>query len=284
MRAISLPRRVLLGVASLAVVPYNPFPASADSRDSISRKLSRVPVFVIANKDSSPYLTEVDAEGKRSGFFYLGPQQAVAALTDIRAYDPRASLNVLSLDSVFFSVAQSAEEAAAAPQPKAGTSTDMRLFRLAPLPDETGRANQKLPGSKRLAADEVPLFYDSTFFLDVDGRTEQPHFFRLADLTAAYQQSQNSQLKEPPSLEVTTLSKLVKSLEKRDLKSTLPVPILVAASEASAVVDRMGTATADSAGGSAAPSQESPVQQRPSDGADDLYLNVPFGGGGRKGF
>ena len=120
----SLTRRFALGLAALsATSPRLPASAASLSRDEILRKLSRVPVFVITNREEAPYLSEMDGQGRRSGFFFLGPQEAVAALSDIRAYDSKASLSVVSLDSVWFDVSKTAAEAAKAPQPTAGTST-----------------------------------------------------------------------------------------------------------------------------------------------------------------
>ena len=125
-----LSRRLLVSLAALTASPAVGDEAVSDGalRNKILRTLSRVPVFTVTNGSDAPYLTEVDEQGRRSGFFYLGPQAAARALEDIRAFDPRARLTVVTLDTIWFEVAKTAEEAAEAPQPRAGTSTDLRLF------------------------------------------------------------------------------------------------------------------------------------------------------------
>ena len=120
----ALTRRLLLGAAAaFTALPVVPLPTSAAaglSPEVLQKKLSRVPVFTITNSQASPYLTEVDAAGKRSGFFFLSPQEAVTALNDIKAFDPRASLNVVPLDQIWFDISKTVAETAAAPQPTAG--------------------------------------------------------------------------------------------------------------------------------------------------------------------
>ena len=236
-------------------------------------------MFVVTNKDDSPYLTEVDSAGKRSGFFFLGPQEAVKALNDIRAFDPRATLSVVSLDSIFFDISRTAEEAAKAPQPAAGTSTDMRLFRLRRLEDEAVRAAEK---KSSLAADDVPLFYDETLLLPVNGEQQRPYFFRLPDLKKVYEQQSGSKLKELPSVRVTTLATLTAALMRGAAEG--PPPLFVAASEAAAVVERMNGAAATSDASNVsegAGKSKTPSPDREQD--DPFYLGVPFGGAKKKG-
>jgi len=155
-------RRLLLSGAAAMIVLA---PPAAAAESSIGKKLSRVPVFVITNKDEAPYLTEVDENGRRSGFFYLSPQTAIKVLADVRTFDPRASLSVVSLDAIWFDIAKTAEEVAKAPQPKAGTSTDLRLFRLSPLEDEVAGAKDKFKSGAGLQDGDTPLFYDESFLL-----------------------------------------------------------------------------------------------------------------------
>ena len=170
-------RRLLLGAAAFLTLPPPEIALGAAglSRDDIDKRLSRVPVFCVTNKEAAPYLTEMSAAGKRSGFFFLSPQDAVEALNDIKAFDPRASLNVLPLDQVWYDVAKTVAEADAAPQPTAGTSTDMRLFRLRPLDSELEAAT-RFPSGPAAIKDEgaIPLFYEPSFKLAIDGREQQP--------------------------------------------------------------------------------------------------------------
>ena len=286
----SLTRRLALGFAALAAAPPTlpVYAARPLSSDELLRKLSRVPIFVVTNREDSPYLTEVDGQGRRSGLFFLGPQEAVAALNDIKGFDPRASISVVSLDSVWFTISKSAEEAASAPQPTAGTSTDMRLFRIRPLEDTAAGEDRSKIGSK-LALDDVPLFYDSTYLLDVDGTQQRPYFFRLADLRKSYQEQSGRKLADPPSVRLATLAGLVKSLQAGD-DAASPPPLLVAASDASAVVERMAGASAasESSGAGATPaaaegnaaSRLAPTESAlGSTDGDPFFLNVPFGNG-----
>ena len=180
---LTLSRRLSLGLTALAAtsppkVLRLPAASAAQGipREELLRKLSRVPLFIITNQEDAPYLTEVDTQARRSGYFFLGPQEAVAALNDVREFDPKASLSVISLDAVWFDVAKSAAEAAAAPQPKAGTSTDLKLFRVRPLQDAAALADrERLPDSsiltkdKKLSPDDIPLYYDPSFTLTING-------------------------------------------------------------------------------------------------------------------
>lgn len=287
-------RRLLLGAAAFLTLPPPEIALGAAglSRDDIDKRLSRVPVFCVTNKEAAPYLTEMSAAGKRSGFFFLSPQDAVEALNDIKAFDPRASLNVLPLDQVWYDVAKTVAEADAAPQPTAGTSTDMRLFRLRPLDSELEAAT-RFPSGPAAIKDEgaIPLFYEPSFKLAIDGREQQPYFFRLNDLATAYEaqaQAGAQGMNDPPKPAVASLTSIVNGWQT----GTLPADaLLVAASEASAVVQRMtngeGLGAAPGAGGGGAPAR---VGADPSSGAAPgapaalqggapFYLNVPFGGG-----
>lgn len=344
----SLTRRLALGLAALASTPPSAYPAAAItfSQDTIRQKLSRVPVFVVTNSAEAPYLTEMDAQGRRSGFFYLGPQQAVAALNEIKPFDPTASLNIVSLDSIWFEASQTAEEVAQAPQPKAGTSTDLRLFRVRPLEDAAATEDRQrlapAKGSQPLgihtslsntctqfqnprslrtapaapehpsihsehwlrtarrtawcmrrliravsyvfaAADDIPLFYDTSFSVSLQGREQRPYFFRLVDLRRAYQEEKGSQLAEPPSIRVISLRALVRDLLSGKLPADAPPPLFVAASDASAVVERMGSAQ-PSQQSSASATLEARERPQPGDGiqaveSSQFFPNVPFAGG-----
>jgi len=293
----TLSRRLAVGLATIAATSswpgLLPLPATATSglsRDALLRKLSRVPVFVVTNQDDAPYLTEVDAQRRRSGFFFLGPQEAVTALNDIRAFDPSASLSVVSLDGIWFDISKSADEAATAPQPKAGTSTDLRLFRLRPLQDAGALADRERATAsgvittkeKKLGAEDIPLYYDPTFSLSVDGQEQRPYFFRLPDLKKSYQQQMGRDLSELPSLRVSTLSALINALQAGDASAVEPPVLLVAASEAGAVVERMsaGSTTATSDADGSAPSSKLPSAAPDASSAPDpFFLSVPFGGG-----
>ena len=276
-------RRLLL--SSAALWPFLAVPPSYSaglSRDVLASKLSRVPIFVVTNRDSSPYLTERDALGKRSGFFFLSPQEALAALNDIKAFDPRASLSVVPLDDIWFDVSKSAAEAAQAPQPKAGTSADLRLFRLRPLAEEIPNA-LRLGGSRAELDDGgVPLFYEPSLRLSVDGRPQRPYFFRLDDLKGAFESvkaSGASGLNNPPAPKSLTLAALARALEDGDASEDT---LLVAAREAATVVERMQSGDP---GGAASTVDVSPAGAGPSQGrggaVDDgaFFFDVPFANG-----
>jgi len=269
-------RRLLLGAAAaLSSLPPRAAVGSGGlSRTDLSSKLSRVPIFVITNKDAAPYLTEVDAAGRRSGFFFVSPQEAVQALSEIKAFDQRASLSVVPLDDVYFDISATAAQAAAAPQPTAGTSTDLRLFRLRPLADELANAAQ-YTGDK-LAEGSLPLFFEPSLRLAVDDRRQTPYFFRLGDLRAAFEAqiaAGESGLNDPPMPRVVTLDGLVKSLETGEARADT---LLVAASEAAAVVARMN------GGAGGLPASSGAAEMPPSSPPpDDFFLSVPFAKGRR---
>ncbi len=245
-------RRSVLGAAaalSAASLPaVVPLPAAALPPFEVSRKLSRVPVFVVTNRQESPYLTERDEQGRRSGSFFIGPQEALRAYNDIKQYDPAASLSVLPLDSVYFDLSATQAEAALAPQPTAGTSTDMKLFVLRPLAEELQAARRFAP-STPLRDGAIPLFYDPQVQLEVDGRLQRPFFFRSDDLR---KMRDAADVENAPALDVrvATLSDVVRQLQEGQRKDVDDI-LLVAASEAAAVVDRMGMG--DSVGSAAEP-------------------------------
>jgi len=201
----------------------------------------------------------------------------------VRTFDPRASLSVVSLDAIWFDIAKTAEEVAKAPQPKAGTSTDLRLFRLSPLEDEVAGAKDKFKSGAGLQDGDTPLFYDESFLLTLDGEPQKPFFFRLTDLLRAYDQEGRA---EPPAVRVATLGSVVRSLEKGGSASKQgPPPLFVAASDAAAVVERMSGRgePADGGGGDGSGTAQAASGDRGgSDNGDGttFYLNVPFGGGG----
>jgi len=230
----------------------------------VATKLSRVPIFVITNSEAAPYLTERSNDGRRSGFFFISPQEAVQTLNEIKAFDPRAALSVVPLDGVFFDISATVAEAEAAPQPTAGTSTDLRLFRLRPLGDEIAAAARF---SAKLEEGAVPLFFEPSLLLPVDGRSQRPYFFRLSDLQRAFEAAQAAgatELNNPPTPRVSTLAALVTAWENGEASADT---LLVAASEAAAVVARMN---GDDDGLPAPP---------PAAASDEFYLSVPFANG-----
>ena len=275
-----LARRALLGVAAALSLPAAPRVASADGlpRADIAAKLSRVPIFAVTNREAAPYLTEMDGAGRRSGFFFISPQEAVSALNDIKAFDPRASLSVVPLDDVFFDISATAEAAAAAPQPTAGTSTDMRLFRLRALDDEMKAASSLTQSG--FDANAVPLFFEPSLSLAVDGTPQRPYFFRFGDLRTAFEaqkEAGDTSLNDPPSPRVAALTDVVRGLEVGAVPSNT---VLVAASEAAAVVARMNGGAEVSP---ASPSGDAPAEpaRKGSTQPDPFFLTVPFANGRR---
>ena len=278
-----LARRLLIGAAAALALPSSSSAAGL-SRAAIAGKLSRVPIFTVTNREAAPYLTEMDNEGRRSGFFFISPQEAVKALTDIKAFDPRAALSVVPLDEVFFDISLTAADAALAPQPTAGTSTDLRLFLLQPLEGEIAAASRYTP--TKLAAGAVPLFYEPSLKLPVDGRPQSPYFFRFNDLVTSYESASEAQqaagesgLNDPPLPRVILLTDLVKGLENGEVPSDT---LLVAASEAAAVVARMNGGSGEEAP-AAPPANPIPGRredlQMPADPSEAYFLKIPFANG-----
>jgi len=216
------------------------------SRDeAVERTLSRVPVFAVANQEGLPYLTESTKEGKRTGSIYLGLREAVALLEVVRVYDANATLAVVPLASIFSTAAKSSAElesqVASAPQPEAAASTDMRLFRLRPLADETPEVARELtsvPGS-------IPLFWEPNLFITVEGEQRRPYFFRVADLEATWSRQPGRKLTylpgsinadaeaARPSVRVVGIERLLTQLEGGEASVE---PILMPASETAELV------------------------------------------------
>ena len=78
--------------------------------DAVVRALSRVPVFVVANQEGLPYLTETNKAGRRSGSIYVGLREAVSLLEAVRVYDVNATLAVVPLASIFSTAAKSSTQ------------------------------------------------------------------------------------------------------------------------------------------------------------------------------
>lgn len=164
-------------------------------QSAVDAILSRVPAFVVTNKNGEPYLTEVDSNGRRSGAVFLGPGSAQPVLAEVRRFDPSATLAVVPLSTVYLEVARTEADAerarATVPQPTASTTRDMRLFQLRPLADETQSANavSMIPGASLTPG--ITLFYEPDLFLgtpeDAEGRL-RPYFFRLSDLNMVWRQ------------------------------------------------------------------------------------------------
>ena len=270
-------RRAVLSGATAASVPIAfPFKVSAlppppPSREAaVQQLLGRVPVYLVANERGEPYLTEVDAAGKRSGSVFLGPRDAAAVLQDVRKYDRSATLAVVPLSTIYDDVAKTAADAATArqsvPQPRESTSTDMRLFQLLPLSDEnSGAAVSMLPGASLVPG--VPLFYEPTLFLGTsEAERVRPFAFRLQDLNTVWRQGEGDERNAgriSPSLRTLTLEGLV----QRYAEGLEPVPpLLLPPSETAELEYRAAGEDAD-AGGAAA--RAGPRSRTPSMMADE---------------
>lgn len=213
--------------------------------EAVARTLGRVPVFVVANQEGLPYLTESTKEGRRAGSIYLGLREGAALLEAVRVYDVNATLAVVPLASIFSTAAKSSAElerqVASAPQPEASGSTDMRLFRLRPLADETPEVARELtsvPGS-------IPLFWEPNLFISVEGEQRRPYFFRVADLEATWARQPGRKLTylpgsinadaeaARPSVRVVGIERLLAQLEGGE---AYVEPILMPASETAELV------------------------------------------------
>ena len=120
----------------------------------------------------------------------------------MKAFDDKASLSVVPLDSIWFtdipkSAAEAKETAKAAEQPKAGTSADLRLFTIKPIESEVAAAAEARRG-EAVAPGGVPLFYEESLLLEVEGSARRPYFFRAADLTGTWAQAEFARLFSTP--------------------------------------------------------------------------------------
>ena len=191
---------------------------AAGGQLSARQLLSDVPVFAITNSKGAPYLTGSDSAGRRTGSFYLSPKEALEQLENVRAFDARASLSILPLGGIWDELPHSSAEAArmlsAAPQPKAGTSTDLRLFQLEPISDERAAVRQVLGKAGAPADGTVPLYWEPSLLIQPDGASEaqRPYFFRLADLQATLAQAEGAPAK--PDYRALRLAELVEQEAK----------------------------------------------------------------------
>lgn len=244
-----LARRSLLGGAAAAAFATAPpslaasATASVSSReDSVTNVLGRVPCFVVCNENGQPYLTEVDEGGRRSGAVFLGLRDAAQVLDQVRRFDPSAVLAVVPLATVYLEVSKSSSEAAAAravlPQPRTSTSSEMRLFRLQPLSDELSEEATLVPGSSN-----VPLFFEPSLFLTVEGAQRRPYFLRSTDLQSTWARMRTStdtddgttpEAASRPRVRVVGLEKLLRQQEAGELE--VP-PLLLPPSETAEVLN-----------------------------------------------
>ena len=193
--------------------------------------LSRVPAYLVTNQRGEPYLTESDGE-RRFGYVFLGPNDAIPVLSQVRAFDPNATLVVVPLATVYGDIARTSADAAAArarvPQPRESTTTDMRLFVLQPLSDEGAnrRAVSMLPGADLPPG--VVLYYEPELRI---GQGTRPYFFRLADLNMVWRQGDGDERnvgRISPSLRVLPLETLLRQVMAAEL--AVP-PLLMPPSE-----------------------------------------------------
>lgn len=117
----------------------------------------------------------------------------------------------------------------------------------------------KRSGRPALPPSSIPLFFAPSLTLPVDGLEQRPYFFRLEDLKTSVGQGTTA------SVTVTDLRDLVEQMT-----STVPTPppLLVAAAEAAALVERMGSGTSSAVGAR-------------SDPLERLSLTAPFAAGRR---
>jgi hypothetical protein len=230
----------------------------------------------VTNSKGAPYLTERNSEGLRTGFFYLSPRDALADLENVRAFDPKASLSILPLGTIWTNIPKSAQEAkklaAQAEAPTAGTSTDMRLFSVRAISDEQ-EAAASIFGSRQPAPGTISVYWDPALLIQPEGAAEaqRPYFFRLKDLQATIRESGSDRR---PELRVDDLMTVVSEAAREGREK--PPPLFYVASDAAAVVERTGV------GGGSAGSPSGGGGKQPSSGEDkmqrliDLCLKAPF--------
>ena len=204
-------------VPATAVPPTTVAATAMPRAMAVEALLQSVPCYLVTNQAGEPYLTEVDESGRRCGSVYLGPKDAAAVLQDVRAYDRSATLAVVPLSNVYDQVAKTTKDAElgrqSAPQPRGSVSSDMRLFRLRGLSDETsGESVSMLPGAS--LAPGIPLFYEPTLFLGAsESERRRPYAFRLADLNTVWRAGNGDDRnlgRVSPSLRTQTLEGLIR--------------------------------------------------------------------------
>jgi len=272
--AVSLTRRGLIrGAAAGIAAPLVGRAAFAAPALTAAELLADVPVFAVTNAKGAPYLTERSAEGLRTGALYLSPADALSDLQNVRSFDPKASLSILPLGTIWGEIPKGTAEAkkfaAAAEPPLAGTSTDMRLFRIKTISDEE-KAVLALFGSKQTPEGSVAVYWDPALLIQPKGAPEaqRPYFFRLTDLQQTIKEAGSGRKPEP---RVSSLADVV-DVAVRGGKAGEPPPLFYVASDAAAVVERAGSVSGDAEGGPAPASAAEAKMQR----LVDICLKVPF--------
>lgn len=132
-------------------------PAATTARmsreEAVARTLGRVPVFVVANQEGLPYLTESTKEGRRAGSIYLGLREGAALLEAVRVYDVNATLAVVPLASIFSTAAKSSAELER--QVAASVEPSRRLVNPNPNPNLAGQHGP----AGRSAASSAGIFW-----------------------------------------------------------------------------------------------------------------------------
>ena len=197
-----------------------------------------------ATRARAPHARAPTADRRHTARAHLPPP----ARSQVKAFDDKASLSVVPLDSIWFtdipkSAAEAKETAKAAEQPKAGTSADLRLFTIKPIESEVAAAAEARRG-EAVAPGGVPLFYEESLLLEVEGSARRPYFFRAADLTGTWAQAEFARSADkgrPPALRVTSLQALLTLLQREGGAPPGEASALfVAASDAQSVVERIG--------------------------------------------
>ena len=202
--------------------------------EAIDATLGRVPAFVVGNARGEPYLTEVDSAGRRWGSVFLTPRDAASVLEQVRAFDRDATLVAVPLSTVYSEIGRTASEAealrAAAPQPRESTTSDLRLLQLRPLSDEQPPEDVgELPSKSA-----VPLYFEPSLLISVEGEERRPYFFRYGDLTATWKRA--GVKGTAPNVRLLSLEKLLGRVADDDS----PPPLLMPASDTADVLRLRG--------------------------------------------
>jgi hypothetical protein len=236
-------RDVLITSVLSCAVTLGCLPAAARERtavmsreDAVNQVTGQLPCFLVVNSEGMPYLTDVDAKGRRSGSVFMGPRDAAVVLREVQKYDASASLAILSLASVYEQIAKTSADAErardVAPQPRTSTSADFRLFQLRPLGDETAEAVSLLPGATMLPG--VTLYYEPDLLLGADATARRrPFFLRMADLNMVWRRG-NGPARDvgqvSPSMRVLSLEGLIRAVEMGEFVAIVP-PVVMPPSE-----------------------------------------------------
>eukprot|EP00188_Purpureofilum_apyrenoidigerum_P002499 Plantae.Rhodophyta-Purpureofilum_apyrenoidigerum.ctg25580.p1 GENE.Plantae.Rhodophyta-Purpureofilum_apyrenoidigerum.ctg25580~~Plantae.Rhodophyta-Purpureofilum_apyrenoidigerum.ctg25580.p1 ORF type:complete len:250 (-),score=52.95 Plantae.Rhodophyta-Purpureofilum_apyrenoidigerum.ctg25580:164-889(-) len=182
---------------------------------SLTDKLAQVPVFLVTNASSQPYLANME-ENHQVGLFFFSPEDASKMLQQMKGSSGGEDARILAM-----SLDKAIEMVRAKPSPsglKGQNGQDLYMvFRLYPDSTEVKNAGKVL-GRRSGASSQVPVFVVQGLVVRKGRESVQPLFFSKEDLDKCWDRlrAEDPKLPRQPNVEVYGLQELVDRMAEGD--------------------------------------------------------------------